>query len=179
MQHAYDLVGIAAVLERTPSVLRGMLEGLPETTVHANEGGESWSPFGVVGHLVHGEKTDWIPRLRIILTEGEDRPFDPFDRFAQFETSQGKSIDELLDEFEELRAANLETLAGLLAGGIDLYAPGTHPELGRVTAGELLSTWATHDLGHIAQVARVLAKGFGSAVGPWKSYLPVLGVGPD
>ena len=172
---AFDLPGVIEILERTPSALACMLEGLPDEILQTSEGGDSWSPFDVVGHLIHGEKTDWIPRLRIILSEGESRPFNPFDRFAQFEESRGKSIHQLLDEFEALRASNLETLAGMLASGIDLYATGIHPELGRVTAGELLSTWAVHDLGHIAQIARVLAKRFGSVVGPWKRYLPVLG----
>ena len=152
-----------------------MLDGLPEEAIRATEGEATWSPFDIVGHLIHGERTDWIPRLRIVLSDGESRPFDPFDRFAQFEASAGRSINDLLDEFDGLRAASLATLAGLLAGGIDLYAAGTHPELGRVTAGELLSTWAAHDLGHIAQVARVLAKRLGEATGPWRAYLPILG----
>lgn len=171
----YDIVAVADILDRTPDVLRAMLEGQPDRAVRASEGGESWSPFDVVGHLIHGEKTDWIPRLQIILSEGESRPFDPFNRFAQFEASRGKSIDDLLDGFQALRAANLETLVSLLATGIDLYAAGTHPELGRVTAGELLSTWAVHDLGHIAQIARVMARHPGGVVGPWRSYLSILG----
>jgi uncharacterized damage-inducible protein DinB len=167
-------VDVLATLERTPAALRAMLAGLPAELVHATEGGESWSPFDVVGHLVIGEKIDWIPRLRNILTEGDARRFEPFDRFAQFEASRGKTIDDLLDEFEGVRRENLETLRGFLDEGIDLEATGTHPELGRVTAGELLSTWATHDLGHIAQVARVMAKHFGKDAGPWAAYLPVL-----
>jgi uncharacterized damage-inducible protein DinB len=167
-------VDVLATLERTPAALRAMLAGLPAELVHATEGGESWSPFDVVGHLVIGEKIDWIPRLRNILTEGDARRFEPFDRFAQFEASRGKTIDDLLDEFEGVRRENLETLGGFLDEGIDLEATGTHPELGRVTAGELLSTWATHDLGHIAQVARVMAKHFGKDAGPWAAYLPVL-----
>jgi hypothetical protein len=175
MPISYNVPAIVATLERTPGVLRAMLAELPDETVRATEGGDSWSPFDVIGHLIHGEKTDWIPRLRIILTEGEDRPFDAFDRFAQLAASEGKSTDELLDEFEALRMANLEALAVVLAGGLDLYATGTHPDLGRVTAGELLSTWAAHDLGHIAQIVRVLARGFGSTAGPWKSYLSILG----
>lgn len=175
MPDTYDITAIAAVLERTPHTLRAMLGGLSDEAVHATEGGDSWSPFDVVGHLIHGEKTDWLLRLRIILDEGEARPFDPFDRFAQSEASRGKILEDLLDEFETLRRANLEMLTRLLAGGVDLYATGMHPELGRVTAGQLLSTWATHDLGHIAQIARVLARHFGSTVGPWKDYLPILG----
>jgi hypothetical protein len=129
----------------------------------------------VVGHLIHGERTDWIPRLRIILAENDPRPFEPFDRLAQFDASRGKSLVELLDEFETLRIDNLAVLRALLDAGIDLDAVGTHPELGRVTAGELLTTWAVHDLGHIAQVSRVLAKQFGESTGAWRAYLPVLG----
>jgi len=150
-----------------------MLAGLPAELVHATEGGESWSPFDIVGHLIHGERTDWIPRLQIILAEGRAE-FERFDRFAQFEASRGNSIEGLLDEFETIRAANLDTLREMLAEGIDLDAEGMHPELGRVTTGELLATWATHDLGHIAQVARVMAKHFGNDAGPWAAYLPIL-----
>ena len=173
MSHC-DIEGVLAVLERTPGTLRVMVEGVPTSLVAANEGEGSFSAFDVVGHLIIGDQTDWIPRLRNILTEGDARRFDPFDRFAQFERSRGKTIDELLDEFEELRRANVETLRDLLAEGFDLDATGIHPELGRATAGELLSTWATHDLGHIAQVARVMAKHFGRDAGPWGEYLPIL-----
>lgn len=164
---------VLAVLERTPSTLRAMLAGLPAELVHATEGGESWSPFDIVGHLIHGERTDWIPRLQIILAEGRAE-FERFDRFAHFEASRGNSIEGLLEEFETIRAANLDTLREMLAEGIDLDAEGMHPDLGRVTTGELLSTWATHDLGHIAQVARVMAKHFGRDAGPWAAYLPIL-----
>ena len=165
---------LIAVLERTPGVLRAMLAGVPDDLIRGTEGGESWSPFDVVGHLIHGERTDWIPRLRIILAEDNSRPFEPFDRFAQFEASRDSSLEDLLDEFHRLRTANLEELRALLGDGIDLDASGTHPELGRVTAGELLATWAVHDLGHIAQAARVMAKQFGEDAGPWRAYLPVL-----
>lgn len=168
-----DCEAVVATLERTPSALRAMLTGLPAELVHATEGGESWSPFDIVGHLIHGERTDWIPRLQIILAEGRS-DFERFDRFAQFEASRGNSVEGLLDEFETLRAANLDTLREMLAEGIDLDAEGTHPEFGRVTTGELLATWATHDLGHIAQVARVMAKHFGKDAGPWAEYLPIL-----
>ena len=168
-----DVDAVLVTLERTPSALRAMLTGLPAELVHVTEGGESWSPFDIVGHLIHGERTDWIPRLQIILTEGRAE-FERFDRFAQFEASQGSSVEGLLDEFETLRAANLDTLREMLAEGIDVDAEGTHPELGLVTTGELLSTWATHDLGHIAQAARVMAKHFGKDAGPWAAYLPIL-----
>ena len=168
-----DVDAVLATLERTPAALRAMLAGLPTELVHATEGGESWSPFDIVGHLVHGERTDWIPRLRIILTEGRAE-FERFDRFAQFEASRGSSVEGLLEEFETIRAANLAELREMLAEGIDLDAEGMHPELGRVTTGELLATWATHDLGHIAQVARVMAKHFGNDAGPWAAFLPIL-----
>ena len=164
---------VIATLERTPAALRAMLAGLPAELVHATEGGESWSPFDIVGHLIHGERTDWIPRLQIILAEGRSE-FERFDRFAHLEASRGNSVEDLLGEFETLRAANLDTLRGMLAEGIGLDAEGTHPEFGRVTTGELLATWATHDLGHIAQVARVMAKHFGKNAGPWAAYLPIL-----
>ena len=173
MSH-FDVEGALAVLERTPAALRAMLEGVPAGLLTVTEGGDSWSPYDVVGHLVIGDRIDWIPRLQHILAEGDARRFEPFDRFAQFEASQGKTIGDLLNELEELRRANLDTLRNLLDEGVDMGAPGMHPELGRVTAGELLSTWATHDLGHIAQVARVLAKHFGKDAGPWAAYLPVL-----
>ncbi len=169
-----DLEAILATLERTPRTFRAMLEGLPEDLLHTTEGGETWSPFDVVGHLVHGERTDWIPRLEIILNEGESRPFDPFDRFAQLEASRGKSIGDLLAELEGLRTSNIERLRARIGAGLDLAAAGTHPDFGRVTAGELLSTWAAHDLGHVAQIARVLAKRFGEDAGPWRAYLPIL-----
>lgn len=168
-----DVGAVVATLERTPAALRAMLTGLPAEVVHATEGGESWSPFDIIGHLIHGERTDWIPRVQIILAEGRSE-FERFDRFAQFEASRGHSVEGLLGEFAALRAANLDTLRGMLAEGIDLDAEGTHPEFGRVTTGELLATWATHDLGHIAQVARVMAKHFGKDAGPWAAYLPIL-----
>jgi len=175
MSEAQVLEQVIAVLERTPATLDAMLRGLPESLVLATEGGESWSPFDVMGHLIHGEKTDWIPRLRIILTEGQARPFESFDRFAQFEASRGRSLEHLLDEFTDLRAANLIALRLLVADGIELDATGTHPDFGLVRAGELLATWTAHDLGHIVQITRTMARQFGDAVGPWRGYLPVLG----
>lgn len=169
-----DLAQLVAILERVPAAFRALLEGLPESLVRGTEGGEAWSPYDVVGHLIHGEKTDWIPRLRIILEQGEARPFDSFDRSAQFEASRGRSLEDLLDEFSTLRVANLGTLAELAAAGIDCDRTGVHPELGIVTAGELLAAWAVHDVGHLAQVARTLARQQTGRVGPWRGYLPVL-----
>ncbi len=163
-----------AILARTPSVLEALLRDLPDDWVRADEGAATWSPFDVVGHLIHGERTDWIPRARIVLEHGESRPFEPFDRFAQFEASRGKRLGELLDEFAALRAANLQSLRAHGLAPADLARRGRHPELGTVTLEQLLATWVVHDLGHLAQITRTMAKQYGSAVGPWKAYLPVL-----
>jgi hypothetical protein len=170
----FDLDEAMAVLERTPTILRAWLSGLPQAWIEADEGSETWNAFDIVGHLIHGERTDWIPRARTVLEHGEARAFDPFDRFAQFELSKGRGLEDLLDEFAELRRRNLETLRGFGLGAADLRRAGRHPELGRVTLGELLATWAVHDLGHIAQIARVMAKRYRSEVGAWQAYLPVL-----
>lgn len=172
-----DVDTAISVLERTPATLRTMLEGLPAELERGNEGGESWSPHDVVGHLIHGEHTDWVPRLRIVLAHGEARAFEPFDRFAQFERSLGKTLGDLLDEFGSARAGSLNALRELQLRPSDLDRTGRHPELGVVTLGELLSTWVVHDLGHIAQIARVMAAQLAEEVGPWKAYLPVLGRG--
>ena len=163
------------VLERTPAVLRAMLEGLPDAWIVSNEGGDSWSPFDVVGHLVHGERTDWMARAELILASGESVAFQPFDRFAQFEASRGKSIGELLETFAGLRAGNLRRLRELAPGPAELARRGRHPELGAVTLGQHLSTWVSHDLSHIGQIARVMARRYTAAVGPWRAYLPLLG----
>jgi uncharacterized damage-inducible protein DinB len=135
---------------------------------------DTWSAYDVVGHLLHGERTDWIPRARLILAQGEDRHFAPYDRFAQFHESVGKSLTTLLDELTELRAANLGTLAEWNLGERELALTGEHPAFGTVTMRQLLSTWVAHDLSHIAQVARVMAKQYRDAVGPWRAYLPIL-----
>jgi hypothetical protein len=169
-----DLERAVEVLSRTPGALRALLEGLPDEWTTGNEGGATWSPFDVLGHLIHGEQTDWIPRAKIILEAGEDRPFPPFDRFAQFQASEGKTLGALLDEFEARRARSLEILAALSLGPGDLERTGTHPELGRVTLGQLLATWVVHDLDHIVQVSRTMAKQYGDEVGPWRAYLSVL-----
>jgi len=139
-----------------------------------NEGGESWSPFDIVGHLVHGEKTDWITRTETILKYGKEKTFEPFDRFAQFENSKGKNINELLSEFSALRLKNLHRLNEMNIREDDLIKKGIHPHFGKVTLRELLATWVVHDLGHISQIARVMAKQYKDEVGPWKEYLPVV-----
>ena len=148
---------------------------LPPDWITANEGQDSWSPYDIVGHLIHGERTDWIPRLELILAHGESRPFTPFDRFAQFRDSQGKTLAELLDTFAALRQANVVRLESLHLQSSDYERPGRHPELGQVTLGQLLATWVAHDLNHIGQIARVMGRQYTEAVGPWLEYLPLLG----
>jgi hypothetical protein len=162
------------VLRRTPGTLREMLEGLPAGWIDATEGPDTWSPYVIVGHLIHGERTDWIPRAEIILAQGTDRRFTPYDRFAQFGESEGKPLSDLLDEFARLRAENLATLADWKLTGAELALTGEHPEFGSVTLAQLLATWVAHDLGHVAQTARVMAKQYREAVGPWTAYLPIL-----
>jgi hypothetical protein len=159
------------VLEATPKTLSSLLAGLSETWLGSNEGPDTFSPRDVLGHLIHGEEDDWIPRTKIILERGESQPFKPFDRFAFREKYKGKSLDELLEVFESLRAKNLELLMTLKIQPHQLLLKGTHPELGTVTLGQLLATWAVHDLGHIAQIVRVMAKQYKDAVGPWKKYI--------
>jgi len=170
----FDLATGRAVLERTPHALRALLAGLPPEWIDATEGPETWSPAAVVGHLIHGERTDWIPRARIILAQGPDRRFEPFDRFAQLRESAGKPLVELLDEFARLRRKNLVTLDGWRLTDAELALEGEHPALGPVTLRQLLATWVAHDLSHVAQVARVMAKQYRDAVGPWRAYLPIM-----
>jgi uncharacterized damage-inducible protein DinB len=170
----FDLAEATDLLRRAPDTLRALVTSLPESWLYANEGEGSWSPHAIVGHLVHGEETDWIARTRIILERGETRAFDPFDREAMFRKYADWSIDDLLDRFAALRRANLEALAALDLGPDDLTTTGTHPTFGRVTLEQLLATWAVHDLAHLAQIARVAAKQYGDAVGPWREYLPIL-----
>jgi uncharacterized damage-inducible protein DinB len=162
------------VLRRTPATLNSLLHDLPNDWVLSNEGPDTWSPYDVVGHLIQGEENDWIPRARIILEHGESRPFEPFDRIAMFEKSRGKSLLELLARFDQLRGESLQQLDRLNLTPEMLAKRGTHPEFGVVTLSELLSTWVVHDLGHIGQIVRVMAKQYRIAVGPWKTYLPVL-----
>ena len=170
----FDLATGIAVLERTPRTLNEMLGGLTASWADATEGPDTWSPYVIVGHLIHGERADWIPRARIILEQGSDRRFTPYDRFAQFRESKGKSLSDLLDEFAALRAENLDTLARWHLTDDQLALTGVHPEFGEVTLRQLLSTWVGHDLGHIAQIARVMAKQYREAIGPWRAYLPIM-----
>jgi len=170
----FSLPNSIEILERTPEVLLTMLKDLPSEWTMANEGGESWSAYDVVGHLIHGELTDWIPRMEIILSTNSDRSFKPFDRFAQFENSKGKTLDQLLDEFKTLRRENIELLKSKQLTEQDLERTGMHPAFGEVSLAQLLSTWTVHDLNHIAQISRVLAIQYKAAVGPWTEYLRIL-----
>ena len=162
------------ILRRTPSTLDSLLRGLSDEWALSNEGPQSWSPYDVVGHLIHGEETDWIPRAKLVLEHGEGRAFEPFDRFAMFERFRGKSLGELLDAFGRLRRENLIELEGMRLTPELLGRRGTHPELGAVTLRQLLSAWVVHDLGHVGQVVRAMARQYGEAVGPWRAYLNIL-----
>ena len=170
----FDLAAGIAVLERTPHTLRAMLAGLPPSWTEATEGPDTWSPYVIVGHLLHGDRTDWIARAQIILAQGPERTFEPYDRFAQFRESEGKSLTDLLDEFARVRGENLKTLSGWRLTEAQLALEGEHPAFGTVTLRQLLSTWVAHDLGHVAQIARVMAKQYRDAIGPWRAYLPVM-----
>lgn len=161
------------VLQQTPETVSSFLKNLSDEWVFSNEGENTWSPYDIIGHLIHGEKTDWIPRLKQILFE-ENKKFESFDRFAQFENSKGKSLSELLNEFKVLREQNLEYLKSLQLSEKELLLTGIHSELGKVTAKELIASWVTHDLGHVAQISRVLAKQYKQEVGPWAAYINIL-----
>ena len=174
----FQLPDAISVLERTPRTFHALLAGLPESWTRTNEGPETFSPFDNLAHLIHGERTDWIPRARIILAQGDDRRFEPFDRFAHVRESEGKQLTALLDEFARLRSENLDALRSWDLTEDKLALEGEHPELGPVTLRQLLAAWVVHDLGHIAQTARVMAKQYREAVGPWRKYLPVLDRGP-
>lgn len=162
------------ILERTPATFRALLGGVSEAWTRPTEGPNTFSAFDNLGHVIHGERADWIPRARLILAQGDNRRFEPFDRFAQYRESDGKTTAQLLDEFERLRAENVATLRGWNLGERELALEGEHPAFGAVTLRQLLATWVAHDLGHIAQTSRVLAKQYREAVGPWRAYLPVL-----
>jgi hypothetical protein len=172
MEH--DLRDTVSLLARTPAVLDALLRDLPEAWTLRNEGENTWSAFDVVGHLIHGERTDWTQRARVILQFGETRTFEPFDRLGQVREVQGKSMGQLLDEFARLRAENLDELRALNLGREELALRGRHPALGVVTLSELLATWAVHDLTHLHQISRVMAHQYREAVGPWSLYLGVL-----
>jgi DinB family protein len=170
----FDLERSIDVLRRTPATLRALLDGLDEPLIHGTEGPETFSAFDNVGHLIDGEETDWMARARIILAQGPSIRFEPYDRFHHRRRNAGRTLPSLLDEFERLRAANLETLRSWRLTDAQLDLPGEHPSLGRVTLRQLLATWVAHDLGHLAQVSRVIAKQYTAEVGPWVQFLPVL-----
>lgn len=170
----FDFDTALPILRRTPAVLRELLEGLPEPWIVQTEGAGTWNAFDVVGHLIHGERTDWMPRVEHILEHGENVPFPPFDRFAQFEASRGRPLSELLDTFAATRADSLARLRELRLSTSDLDRRGTHPEFGPVTLAQHLSTWVVHDLDHVMQISRVMARLYRDAVGPWRKYLRVV-----
>lgn len=170
----FELSEANEILSRTPEVLRTMLAGLPEPWVRNNYGEKTFSPFDVVGHLIHGERADWIPRVKIILEHDERKAFEPFDRYAMYEESKGKSLGELLDTFAALRRENITQLRKLITGRDRLALRGTHPALGTVTMEQLLATWVAHDLNHIAQICKAMAFQYAERVGPWREYLSIL-----
>jgi DinB superfamily len=170
----FELSAAMDLLRRTPATLRALLDGVGDDWAGSREGPRTFSPFDVVGHLIDGEETDWIPRARIILARGPDPRFEPYDRFRHQGRNAGRTLDSLLTEFAELRAANLSLLGTWRLGEAELDLPGNHPSLGAVTLRQLLAAWVVHDLGHLAQVSRVMAKQYRDEVGPWVPYLPVL-----
>lgn len=163
-----------AVLERTPRAISGLLGGLPDSWTRFAPSEGSWSAYDVVGHLIHGEKTDWMSRVAMILEHGGSRPFEPFDREAMFEASAGKQLGALVTEFAALRERGLRDLAEMRVGEAELALEGLHPSLGRVTLAQLIASWAVHDLGHVAQIAEAMAKRYRADVGPWRAFLPVV-----
>lgn len=170
----FSLDHIIEIIERTPGVLRHLLTGLDDEWIHSNEGGESWSPYDILGHLIHGEKQDWMLRLNTILEHGDSQTFEPFDRFAQFAESKGKTLNNLLGEFQTLRLANIATLRSMNLTNEQFSRVGMHPTLGRVSLKNLLATWAVHDLNHIAQIVRAMARQYADHVGPWQQNLSIL-----
>ncbi len=172
MDYQYDQA--LAILRRTPATLSALLHGLPEEWTRAAEGPDTWSAYDVVGHLLHGEETDWIERAQIILEHGESHPFESFDRTAMFEKYKGYSLDQLLTTFEQARAMNLAALDELHITPEQLALTGAHPALGKVMLSQLLATWVVHDLNHIGQIVEVMARQYSEAVGPWRAYLAIL-----
>jgi hypothetical protein len=170
----FDVDAAVEVLARTPAALRALLAGLSDPWIRGTEGPDTFSPFDNVGHLIDGEETDWMTRARVVLARGPDPRFEPYDRFRHRERNRGRSLASLLDEFERLRAANLSELRSWRLGPDELALTGVHPTFGRVTLAQLLAAWVAHDLGHVAQISRVMAKQYRNAVGPWVAFLPVL-----
>ena len=175
----FNLQQAIRILEKTPMVVRTMLSNLDSAWTGANEGGDTWSPNEVIGHLVHGEKTDWMPRLEIMMNNGSMQTFEPYDRFAQAKMSEGKSLEDLLNAFESIRKENLMTLRAKNISEADLMRKAIHPSLGEITLAQMLSAWVVHDQGHIAQISRVLAKNYTEEVGPWTKFLTILNYTPS
>ena len=173
LTHPFDLQALTRILENTPKALSTTLAGLPDNLIRQTEGPGTWSPYDIVGHLIHGEKTDWIPRAKQILGQTDTR-FEPFDREGMFATNTSRSLKDLLEEFKSLRSENLKTLSGWNLTESTLLLEGVHPEFGRVTLRQLLATWPTHDLSHLTQIQRILARYFTHEVGPWKAYIGIL-----
>ena len=171
---AFNLNGSIEILKRTPKVITTFLEDLSPNWIKNNEGVQTWSPYDIVGHLIHGEKTDWVPRMNIILSNLINKRFVPFDRFAQEKEDQTRTIEDLLEEFKKLRKKNIKALKTQKLSKEDLKKTGIHPDLGEVSLKELIATWTAHDLGHIAQISRVMAKQCKEEVGPWKAYLRIV-----
>jgi hypothetical protein len=174
MKMKYSLEKSYEILDRTPRVLKALLANLDNDWVSKNEGPETFSPYDVVGHLIHGEKTDWVVRTKIILEHGTEKVFTPWNRFAQFEESKGKSLSQLLDEFEVVRGENMRWFKSLDLTEDDLNKRGIHPKLGEVSLRNLLATWVAHDLTHIAQITRVMAKQYKEEMGPWSEFFRIL-----
>jgi DinB superfamily len=170
----FSVINSVQILEKTPSVLKSLLTGIDKEWVMGNEGADTFSPYDVIGHLIHGEKTDWAVRTKMILEHGLNKPFEPYDRFAQYEESKGKTLEQLLDEFERLRRENVNWLQSLRLTEEDLEKKGMHPVLGEVSLKNLLSTWVVHDLTHIAQITRVMAKQYKEEMGPWPQFFRIL-----
>ncbi|MBL7748473.1 MAG: DinB family protein [Chitinophagaceae bacterium] len=170
----FDQQEAIGILERTPAALKALLGGLNGDWVISNEGPETFSPYDVVGHLIHGEKTDWVPRAKIILEFGTSKPFEPWDRFAQYEESGGKTLDQLLSEFTIVRNENVAWFRSIILSDYDLEKKGIHPVLGEVTLRHILATWVVHDLTHIAQITRVMAKQYKEEMGPWPAFFRIL-----
>lgn len=170
----FDLQKTIQIIERTPAVLHTLLHGISDEWIYNNEGGDTWSPFDVVGHLIVCEKTDFIPRAKIILSNAEDKTLSPIDMNAHFVWGKGKTIANLLQEFEQLRKENIQQLLAFRLTDSDMGRTGIHPEIGRLTLRELLAKWVPHDLGHVSQIARVMAKQYGNEVGPFSTFLGIL-----
>ena len=170
----FDLSNSINVLRRTPATIDALLRDIPDSLARGDEGPDTFNPFDVVGHLIDGEETDWMTRARIILADSPNKAFEPYDRFRHFARNKGRTLTSLLDEFAQLREKNLAELEGWKLGESQLDLTGAHPTFGNVTLRELLAAWVVHDLGHIAQISRVMAKQYRGDVGPWTPFLPVL-----